>query len=282
VEPLSVELGRELRRAAVDWSRSRPRSLQAAIGPSEIGHPCDRFLAYKALQLPDSTDEPFDSLPSTVGTAMHDYVMADALSRPGVGVRGTEHLPSPLEIADMVAYLKETGGRWIVEQRVEVAPGLTGSSDAYDTWTNTVVDHKFLGWDSYKNTRRHGPKQQYRTQFHSYGFGFARLGFDVQHVAVGAWLRPGLTTDLVVITEPYDEQVVEEGLQRWYQIAEGAPGLAKQPVLFNYLPMADGPCSFCPFRNAALAATDPGAACAGHPTQKSSGARRPQLTDLIA
>lgn len=284
-EPLTAVLGRELRRAATDWNTSRPRSQQTAVGPSEIGGPCDRQLAYKALGTPPSVTEPSDSWPSTVGTAVHDYVLADALSRPGVGVRGLDHPLSPLELADLMAQLERDGGRWIVEQKVEIAPGLKGSTDAFDVPTGTVVDHKVLGTSSHRETRQNGAKPVYRIQSHLYGFGWARLGFDVKHVAIAAWPRSGFLdgqTGLHIWTEPYDEAVVEKALDRWYRISDGAPGLAAQPALFNFVATADGPCNWCPFRNPVLAATDPGAACAGHPTAKSSGARRPQLTDLIA
>jgi hypothetical protein len=278
---LATELSRELRTAATDWANSRPRSLQVAVGPSEIGSACDRQLAYKALGTPASNTEPSDTWPSTVGTAVHDYVLADALSKPGVGVRGLDHPLEPDELAALRAQLAEQGGRWIVEQKVQIAPGVKGSTDVFDVLTGTVVDHKVLGADSHRETRLRGAKQQYRVQSHLYGFGWAQLGFDVRHVAIAAWPRSGFTTGLHIWTEPYDEQVVEDALARWFRIVDGAPGLSKQPILFDFLPTADAPCSWCDFRNPALAATVPGAACAGHP-QHDDSATPPSLHQLIA
>jgi hypothetical protein len=277
---LSAELSRSLRDAAADWATSRPRSRQVAFGPSGIGHGCIRHLTLGALHTPPSNPDPADHWPSTIGVAAHE-VLAEALSKPGVGVRGTDTPPDDDQVADLRTQLAAQGGRWIVEQKLHIAPGLEGSCDAFDVISGVSLDHKVLGAASHRETRQNGPKQQYRIQANLYGFGWSRLGFDVRHVAIAAWPRSGYSTGLHMHIERYDEQLVEWALGRWYQVVEGAAGIAAQPALFDLLPTADGPCNWCPWHNPALAATDPSAACAGHPTADRKPVR-PTIRDLIA
>lgn len=114
---------------------NHPRSLQTAIGPSEIGTPCDRKIAYKLLRHPERPQPPA-WLP-TIGTGVHSW-LEDAF--------------------DQGAYreLLASGGdqeRWLTETRVTVGyiPGmgfLEGSCDLYDRYTGTVVDHKGLSLDT--------------------------------------------------------------------------------------------------------------------------------------
>ncbi len=51
-----------------------PRSLQASIGPSEIGTPCTRRLGYRILDWDPKPNSDTDPWPATVGTAVHAWL----------------------------------------------------------------------------------------------------------------------------------------------------------------------------------------------------------------
>ncbi len=74
---LTPELQNVIRHAAAN----APRSLQSALGPSEVGLPCRRRLAYRLLDWLDEKPNPdSDPLPSTMGTAYHAW-LAEAFER---------------------------------------------------------------------------------------------------------------------------------------------------------------------------------------------------------
>ena len=105
---------------------SNPRHLQRELGPSEVGHPCARKLAFGMMQVPRSNPE-WDCLPSAYGVAMHTW----------------------LEEAAIMANERLGYNRWITERKVEVRPDLWGTADLYDTETATVIDWKNLGYTSF-------------------------------------------------------------------------------------------------------------------------------------
>ena len=92
------------------------RSQQTRIGPSEMGHPCMRKLAYKALDHP-KTNTNTDPLPSIIGTGGHLW-LADAIERVG-------------------------GGRYLSETRLNVSGSVSGHCDVLDLHLKTVEDFKF-------------------------------------------------------------------------------------------------------------------------------------------
>lgn len=241
LDALARQLEAEMREAVWAWDAGRARSQQTNIGASEVGHPCDRFLYFKALGVPEGPRG--DSWLASVGTAVHEYLLADALKPP----------------------------TWIVGgQRLDIAPGITGTDDVYYAPARVVIDHKILGTESHLAVRK-GRKQQYRVQAHLYGYGWRNRGREVDYVAIAAWPRSNFLdrpeTGLRVVIEPYDEQVVEAALQRWYRLAEWAAEETYEPArLAPLLPTADGPCGYCPYRDPERARTDPGAACAGDPS----------------
>src|SRR5687768_10138894 len=137
-----------------DQTNNHPRSRQKVIGPSEIGHPCDRWLAYKLSDSPKAGGSR-DKWRATVGTAVHAY------------------------LADLFDSFNATLGTTVfhTEERVNVGTVYTG--DGFDVWggcdlyvNGVVVDWKIVGKTTLTSARRHGPGQQYRTQVHSYGRGW--------------------------------------------------------------------------------------------------------------
>lgn len=235
---LADRLKNELRDAVRDWEHNRPRSRQTGIGASDLGHPCLRYLAYKATGAPPGTQRG-DPWPAIVGTSCHEWVLTQAF---------------------------ENDPRWSLGRSMEIGPGLRGTYDLVRNRADggvIVIDHKVLGFDSLKTLRLRGAKPQYRVQVHAYGFGVYRQGIDVTHVAIAGWPRSGFLRDLHVWIEPYDSDVVEAAFARWYTLVEAAPALTAAPDLFGQLAMADGPCSWCPWFNPELAQTRPELACPG-------------------
>ncbi len=236
---LGERLKTEMRDAVRAWEADRPRSKQRRIGASDVGHPCTRYLAYKACGTPE-VGQPGDPWPAIVGTSCHEWVLTQAF---------------------------ENDPRWtLCTSALEIGPELYGR---YDLMRNpepgahgvVIIDHKTLGRDSLNHLKTRGAKPQYRTQVHMYGFGAYRQGIDVSHVAIAGWPRSGFLRDLVVWTEPFSLDVVEDAFQRWYTIKEAAPAFT--PEMFGAMPRTDGPCSFCDYFSPTLAAEHPERACPG-------------------
>lgn len=109
----------EIRRVVNAAAAEAPRSLQRHLGPSEIGHLCDRQVAGKLAGLP-RTNHVQDPWPSIVGTATHAW-LAEAFS-------------SENERLGRI--------RWVPEARVTPIDGHPGTADLYDADEAAVVDHK--------------------------------------------------------------------------------------------------------------------------------------------
>ncbi|MGL5910292.1 MAG: hypothetical protein ACRCZP_09845, partial [Phycicoccus sp.] len=164
----------ELRSVLIDYGASRPRSMQRRLGPSELGTPCQQQIARKLAGAPrrpvtDPMWAPFQ------GTAIH------------------------ASMEQVVAYWNQRLGRdrWLVEEELEVDPGLPGvegirgHSDAYDTDQSMVIDWKAVGktaLDKLRSAKRAGKpaaeqiSPEYRVQAHLYGRGQERKGRPVQWV----------------------------------------------------------------------------------------------------
>lgn len=175
------------------------RSAQKLIGPSEIGVPCERALLHKLNQ----DEEPFRGYPwkPTVGTALHSqmevWFLREQLVAEGV--------------------LKRVFPDWRVEEKVAVGTIGTdiiyGSTDIFNE-NGAVGDHKFVGTKKLKSYKADGPGQQYRTQAHCYGRGWALRGFPVHIVMIVFLPRDGELEDTFFWWEPYDESVALAGLAR--------------------------------------------------------------------
>jgi hypothetical protein len=173
---------------------NHPRSQQKRIGPSEIGDPCARRIAYKLTETPEARTLPTpggppSAPPSTAWLeekfAEHNQAMHDAL---GVS-------------------------RFLIEQRVNAGPcagaDLEGSTDLYDRVTATSIDWKVIGPTSHKKLRAdvnagRGPRPEYRIQLHTYGLGFTRRGLPVDQVMLIGLPAAGELDDAVMWTEPFD------------------------------------------------------------------------------
>lgn len=218
-------------RQIIEWQMSQhPRTLQKAIGPSELGTPCARKLAYK-LAAPARTSRQQDPgrawLP-TIGVAVHGW----------------------LEKA-LFAF-NDAGGleRFLLEHRVVCGvvdeKPVYGTADVYDRISGTVVDWKIVGPTTLAKVRRSGLSDVYRSQVHLYGRGFAGAGYPVHHVAVCFLPRNGGLYDTQWVTEPYDPAVADATLARANGIATAVTHLGLEQVLTSVTP-ADDFCTSCPF-----------------------------------
>ena len=217
----ALELSHEIQRNIGNAAANAPRSLQKTVGPSEVGSPCIRRIGYKLLDV-EPVNKP-DTWLATIGTAVHSWMASTYEAE-------NSRLAEP---------------RYLVEQRVEVAPGLGGSVDLYDIERGLVLDWKVVGDSSLKRYKSAGPGEQYRTQVHLYGLGFKNAGYDVKHVGIAFLPRGGSLRGMHIWSEPFDESIAQDGINRLNLAREvvGAGGTAAIPLL----PATESYCHFCPF-----------------------------------
>lgn len=225
-DPMAEALRQRIIKMMTDASNGNARNLQKAIGPSEIGHPCPRTVAYKVAGV-DKQPSWNDPLPSIMGVAMHSWMETI--------------LPAD---------------EWIPERKVHVTGTLSGSSDAYHIPTRTVVDWKFLGRTQHTKWLGGYTSEQYRVQAHSYGQGFVNAGYPVDRVSVAVFCRAKPLADLFVWAEPWDPDCARRAIERLeilrtYVAASGASNDHRVPLL--QVPAVSGDsCFFCPFKGSAL------------------------------
>lgn len=206
-------------------SANAPRSLQVELGPSQVAHPCLRRLAYGIMAEPGSNPQ-FDPLPSIIGTAVHSWL--DAAAQHANEVLGRE--------------------RWLTETRVEVTPGLVGTSDLYDVDTATVVDWKVVGTPRLRKYRK-GPGRVYQGQVHLYGRGFVNAGLPVKRVAIAFVPRGATLHSLHVWSEDFNPALVDEILSRREQVICMLNDFRIDENPDRYMWFATEPedCVFCPW-----------------------------------
>ena len=223
-----------------------PRSLQAAIGPSEVGQPCARRIGYRLLGKPQRDQEP--NWKAAIGTAVHSW-LERAFDR--------ENLRQANDL--------DGQERWLVETRLTVGSTATlgtieGSCDLYDRATGTVIDHKIVGPSQLRHYRADGPGQQYRWQAHLYGHGWQLAGHPAETVAICFLPRNGDLRDAYLWHEPYDAHIALDALRRLEGIATTCQILGDEAL--QLLPTAQQFCALCPWYQAG--STDPATGCPGH------------------
>lgn len=223
------------------WQNNTPRSLQVELGPSELGDPCARRIAYKLTRKRQEPGLKWGALLGLFGHA------------------GVEEVVKAWNA-------KEGRERYLVEHRVtaDEESGLSGNTDLYDTDTDEVVDWKFVGDYSLKKYRAQGhPGQQYRVQTHAYGRGWAAKGHPVRSVRVVFLARQGKSIrDSWEWAEPYDEEIVLKALGRLQRIEELANRAHHGEIDYAAIEARPGDeCRFCPYLRPHIA-TD-GDGCAG-------------------
>lgn len=239
---------------------AHPRSLQKAIGPSEIGTPCERKLGYKLLQ---TAEQPRAvNWKATLGTAAHAWMEA---------AFDADNL--------RLAPLLEGQERWLIESKLTVGfvPNIgfiSGHSDLYDRQTASNLDHKFVGPSQLKHYRKDGPGLQYKAQAHLYGQGWVNEGYPIRRVGIVFLPRQGELNEAHMWSEPFNPAAAQWALDRITRVAglTAALGAGALPVL----PTDDDWCSHCPFMR--FGSEDLATACPGHPGSKAVAPQGTALT----
>jgi hypothetical protein len=188
-----------------------PRSLQTAIGPSEIGTPCDHCLAAKLAGWQE-TERGIAWLP-TIGTAVHAWIEESFIT--SENARNAVH----------------TGGlRYRTEASVMVGQingvDVWGSTDLLDLAVGMTVDWKIVGPTTLRSAKA-GPKPGYRVQADLYAKGWNDAGVRVDHVAIAYLPRNAMSLgDAVLWTAPHDRGRAERALARATGIARNIAALA--------------------------------------------------------
>lgn len=188
-----------------------PRSLQTAIGPSEIGTPCDHCLAAKLAGWQE-TERGIPWLP-TIGTAVHAWIEEAFIT--SENRRGAQH---------------QGGLRYLTEARVMVGyidgRPIWGSTDLLDLLIGMTIDWKIVGASTLTSAKG-GPKPGYRVQAHLYARGWNLAGYRVDHVAIAYLPRNAVSLDSAIWWhEPYDERIAVAALERATGIARNLKALA--------------------------------------------------------
>lgn len=218
---------RDLITAVVDAAAYSPRNRQATLGPSEIGNPCNRFLAYKTVGAKKTWNDA-DPWASIVGTAVHAWL-------------ATAYAATNLALDEP---------RWLPEQRVYPHPGYPGSCDLYDLHDDDVIDHKIVGVTTLRTVKKNGPSQQYRIQGQLYGLGWQRMGRTPRDVIIAFWPRSGPLVDLYLYREPYDPQIALDALARVANVSAGALTLQSLQMSLEAIPATPGEaCTYCPYKS---------------------------------
>jgi hypothetical protein len=198
----------------------QPRSLQLAIGPSELGNECERCLAHKLAGTPESRDAAW--LPF-IGTAVHEQLEQIILAHENT--RASLGMP----------------GRFLTENRVTVGQvggvAITGSTDLFDTHTGTVIDWKCVGTTTLRKAKGSGASTVYRRQAHLYGKGWQDAGYTVNTVLIYFLPRNAVSlADGCPWAEPYDRADAEATLQRADNLAKAVGALGLEQVLAGLPP----------------------------------------------
>ncbi len=207
--PAALDLRADLIRMVRRANAMHPRSLQVAIGPSEVGNPCDRSLGFAVRDrdgesLPVGGDSS-DPVPAIVGTSVHAWLENAA--------HNDNFIEKSLTGMD----------RWKPERSLNMEVngyGLSGSCDLYDADTSTVIDWKVVGPTSFRKYEREELPTQYRVQVQLYGLGYHQLGYEVKNVAIAVLPRNGPLRDLNLISFPFDQALAEAALMRLQLIDE--------------------------------------------------------------
>lgn len=133
------------------------RSVQPTIGMSQIGHACDRRIAYLTDRTPKTNFG--DPLKLLVGIGLH------------------------LALREIFIRLDAGSGRFLVEESV-VYRDIPGSFDLFDRFTRTVIDWKSTTKARLSQYRKEGPPRSYLVQAQGYAAALRGRGEDVRQIAI--------------------------------------------------------------------------------------------------
>jgi hypothetical protein len=221
--PLGAEVTARLRELFYGYSNRMERNVQATLGPSEIGTPCDRRLAMSLLRMPP-VNPGGDGWASFVGTCIH------------------------AGLAEMFQWADAGTGRYAVEMALAFpSPHVPrGTGDLLDRVLLMFTDHKAQGRWSRNKLKTAGPSSTYRVQVHTYAYGARLRGEKVDYVAIASWPRDEASLDdLYVWTEEYRPDIARNALARVERIAAEVQQRTGNPQeIAATFPIAED-CRFC-------------------------------------
>jgi PD-(D/E)XK nuclease superfamily protein len=223
-EALGIELLAELT-DVIRWTdNNSARSVQTAIGPSELGSLCDRKIAYRLANVPEANWWS-DPLPAIVGTAVHHWL---------------ENAINEFSRAHFM-------DRWMTEITVQPDPMVKGHVDLYDAQLAAVIDWKTVSPTKLKAWKADGPPEHYKDQVNLYGRGIMNAGLAVARVVLVAVPRSGWLKDMQIWVDDYRPERAQACLDRMYGIANTMIA-AGDDLAFEDIPAApDSGCSYCPW-----------------------------------
>lgn len=237
----------ELEQAIYWFDNNSPRSLQEHLGPSELGTPCLRQLAFK-MGGAKAVNMHADHWFAILGTAFHQWV-AEALD------------------VYQTTVLGRTGEnrKYLIEHKVMVKGEnywTSGHTDVFDRDNLRVIDWKLMGTSSLKKFSKDEVRPSYRSQAHLYGKGWKQAGYDVREVCIVGLPRSNYLSGRHVWSEPFDESIADAALDR----AASVDNL-RQVLPIGMIPGGDD-CTWCPFHRPHQPLSDTG--CPGLDTGTST------------
>jgi hypothetical protein len=233
-DEFSQVLAERIGQFIIDADANSARTVQKAIGPSEVGEPCERQLAYKIADWPESNDAR-DPIAAIIGTGFHLWI-GEKFEARNTALGGQ---PSRYKVETRVT---------VRDSPIETAR-LTGSADLYDRLIRANLDWKLVGQSSHDKYRRQGPGEKYRIQAHLYGLGQENAGEQVDRVVI-VFVARYHELKVHVWSEPYDRTIAETALARLDRIRDKWLALDPEqyPERWLQFPTPDKPnCRFCAY-----------------------------------
>lgn len=223
-----------------DAIRNHPRSLQASIGPSEIGTPCDKRLGYKLAGIDEINVDPDVAWRPTVGIAVHTWLAKTFEARVSEG-----YWPELRTACFTLGGVPVEG-----ETDLYVSLPINGRK------LNGILDWKIVGPTTIKSVKANQhPGQKYEVQVNTYGRGVRRgKGYQVDFVAIMFlpsngelhqryfWIdefKPELAADAVARVREIHAQVEGYDDPESFELAD----------ILDGLPTASDYCHKCPWHN---------------------------------
>jgi PD-(D/E)XK nuclease superfamily len=228
------------------WQAARsPRSLQANIGPSEVGNPCNRQVAYRLAAIPEVNNRQ-DPWAAVIGTSIHAWLQRAVIDWTEAG----------------------GAGMYVTETELDLGGLITGHCDLYDAETASVIDWKTVGPNMLKDVEAGRIPDGYKIQTHLYGYMFKQLDLPVKRVCLVFLPRASSLNRLRVWSAIYDESVATTALNRVYGIAHKVMemDLLKESNGYRWaeVPAIPGDhCGFCPWFEAHRAKDADATGCPG-------------------
>ncbi len=187
-------------------NRNSKRSLQKAVGPSEIGG-C-RAQVWHRLFGTRTTNPDTLEMAAWMGTAIHT------------------------ELEKRVARLDPFGERYVTEMEVS-AEGLMGHVDVYDSVDHEVIDWKTTTKSKLASKSHPWPSDQQRMQVQLYAYLLTCNDRIVETVTLVGIPRDGNENHIAIHSEPYDPELALQGIE-WLRELQtlDTPPEGERPVRF--------------------------------------------------